>query len=232
MNKKTPFDIRSFFKRFPRFYYFVAAAFGPVLFTGLGARAFLRAYPTEGRVLNIGSGPRTYAHPNITNIDVTPYPGVALVAPAEAVPLPDGCAERIISDNVLEHVTDPNAAVREMNRLLAPSGIAYVSTPFLYPFHASPGDYQRWTRAGLEKLFGDFDILDIGVRCGPFSALSAFLAHFIGATLSFGSRGLQSVLTNLSFIPLFPLKFLDLIFAFTPASDDVASVFYCVVRKR
>jgi len=38
------FDIRSFFKRWPRFYFFVATMFGPMMFCGLSARGFLKRY--------------------------------------------------------------------------------------------------------------------------------------------------------------------------------------------
>lgn len=43
----------------------------------------------------------------------------AFVASAESVPLPDGCADRILMRNVLHHVADPDAAFGEIGRLSA-----------------------------------------------------------------------------------------------------------------
>lgn len=224
-------DIREFFKRWPRFYFFVAVVFGPVVFSGLSAKKFLVRYPSGGKKLNLGSGPRIIGS-DIVNVDLHPYPGVSIVADACAVPLPDSSIARIVSDNVLEHVRDPQKAVKEMHRLLETGGMAYVATPFLYPFHSSPSDFQRWTRPGLEELFRDFEIVKIGLRAGPFSALDAYLCHLTGVIFSFGSPALNSLITNLALFVFFPIKLPDFIFNHWPGAESVASVLYCVVRKK
>ncbi len=223
-------DFREYFKQWPEFYYAVAVVFGPVLMTGVSAKKFLRHYPSDGTILNLGSGPKIVA-PGVTNVDIHPYRGVSMVADVLSVPLPDGAAERIISDNVLEHVKEPYKAVAEMHRLLAPGGYVYISTPFLYPFHSSPSDYQRWTVEGYRQLFKDFKIVEIGTRAGPFSALCTWACHFTGFVLSFGSPTLNSFFTNASMFVLFPIKLPDIIFNFWPNSHEVAAVLYCVLRK-
>ena len=224
-------DIRTFFKRWPKFYYFIAAVFGPMLMGGLSPRAFLSRYPRQGKTLNIGSGPHVISA-GITNIDIYPYPGVAIVAPADSVPLPSGSAARIISNTVLEHVADPISAVAEMHRLLEKGGVAYVTVPFLYPYHSSPHDYQRWTIEGVRILFSEFEIVELGVRAGPFSALTAYLCHLFGVIFSFGYAPLESVLVNCSMFVFFPVKFLDLIFSHWPQADRVSAILYLVVRKK
>jgi len=224
-------DIRTLFKRWPRFYYFIGTVFGPMFFTGMSAKSFLARFPTSGKILNIGSGPRVIAR-DVTNVDMTPYPGVDIIADATTVPFPDDSAARIISDNVLEHVHHPRQAVSEMYRLLEVGGVAYVATPFLYPFHSSPSDYQRWTKVGLETLFADFEVVDIGVRAGPFSALCAYACHLVGVIFSFGSPFLNSLFTNLSMFVLFPIKLPDLIFNHWPGAETMAAVLYIIVRKK
>jgi SAM-dependent methyltransferase len=47
---------------------------------------------------------------------------VYIEAKGEGIPLPSGCADLIINENCLDHVTDPGAVVREMVRLLKPGG--------------------------------------------------------------------------------------------------------------
>ena len=229
--KTAAFDIRNFFKRWPRFYYSVGMVFGPMLYSGLSAKKFLERYPREGMTLNIGSGPRVI-NDDVVNVDIYPYAGVKIVADVNAIPLPSASVARIISDTVLEHIADPIGAVKEMYRLLVPGGLAYVTTPFLYPYHSSPDDYQRFTKNGVIALFRDFEIVEIGVRAGPFSALTAYVNHLFGIIFSFGSPRLSSLLVNMVMFVTFPIKLPDLIFNHWPNADELASVLYYVVRKK
>lgn len=225
------FDVRNFFKRWPRFYYFIGTVFGPMMYSGLSAKKFLERFPREGMTLNIGSGPRTI-NSEVVNVDIYPYAGVKIVADVNAIPLPSESVARIVSDTVLEHVTDPTLAVKEMRRLLAPGGLAFVTVPFLYPYHSSPNDYQRWTKTGVGELFRDFEIVEIGVRAGPFSALTAHLNHLFAVIFSFGSARVESLLVNLVMFVTFPLKLPDLVFNHWPNAEKVASVLYLVARKK
>lgn len=202
-----------------------------MMYSGLSAKKFLERFPREGMTLNIGSGPRIINN-EVTNVDIYPYAGVKIVAGGDAVPLPSESVSRIISDTVLEHVSDPVAVVKEMHRLLASDGLAYVTVPFLYPFHSSPSDYQRWTNVGTKELFRDFEIVEIGVRAGPFSALNAFTNHLFGVIFSFGSPRLESFLVNVIMLITFPIKLPDLIFNHWPNAEKVATLLYCVVRKK
>ena len=60
----------------------------------------------------------------------------------------------IILDQTLEHVADPERALREVARVLKPGAVAIVTTPFLLPVHTGPnfGDYYRWTPQGMETV--------------------------------------------------------------------------------
>lgn len=225
------FDVRNFFKRWPRFYYSVGTVFGPLCYSGLSAKGFLKRYPREGTTLNIGSGPRIVSS-EVMNVDMYPYAGVKIVADVSAIPLPDASVGRIISETVLEHVARPDLAAKEMHRLLVAGGLAYVTVPFLYPYHSSPFDYQRWTTRGVAELFRDFEIIEIGVRAGPFSALTAHLNHLFATIFSFGSSRAESLLVNLVMFITFPLKLPDLVFNHWPNATEVASVLYCVVQKK
>ncbi|TAL50343.1 methyltransferase domain-containing protein [Patescibacteria group bacterium] len=57
---------------------------------------------------------------------------------------------------LFEHVKRVDAGLRECHRVLKPSGLLIITVPFLYPIHADPYDYQRWTedkwRETLEEI--------------------------------------------------------------------------------
>lgn len=58
----------------------------------------------------------------------------------------------VILDQVLEHVADPVQAVGNAREMLAKDGWLLVAAPFLFRVHNRPGDYTRWTAAGLTEL--------------------------------------------------------------------------------
>lgn len=53
---------------------------------------------------------------------IEPSDALYLAAGAEAVPLVTGCADVVVARNSLDHVDDPEAALREIQRLLRPGG--------------------------------------------------------------------------------------------------------------
>lgn len=65
---------------------------------------------------------------------------------------PSGEYDVVVCEQVLEHVVDPCAAVRNLRRLCRPGGQILISTPFLIRIHGSPNDYWRFTPLGLRTL--------------------------------------------------------------------------------
>ncbi len=227
--------LREFFKRWPKFYYVIAKIFAPVYLGYMSPQQFLNKFFPQGNntrvLLNLGSGPRTI-RPDIVNVDITPYKNVQVCVSLSALPFADATVDGFICDNVLEHVVEYQTAVAEMHRILKGGGVGYISTPFMYPFHASPSDYTRWTEEGLRTLFKDFEIVEIGARSGYFSTLTVVLCYGIPTVFSFGSERLYWILLNLSLLLFFPLKFLDVVGNRLPLATHTASVFYCVIRRR
>jgi SAM-dependent methyltransferase len=63
----------------------------------------------------------------------------------------DSSHDFVLSSQVLEHVPDPQAYLRECFRILKPGGELLVTTHGLFEEHACPHDYHRWTAIGLQR---------------------------------------------------------------------------------
>lgn len=223
-------QFRDFFKRWPKFYYFMLYVLGPT-FVGLSAKKFVKKFAGDRIILNLGSGPRILSE-RVINLDIIRYEGVRIVADVLRLPVADASINSVICDTVIEHVAETKQVIDEIHRVLTPGGAAYFTFPLMYPFHASPNDFYRWTKPGFLKLLGNFEIAEAGVRSGIFSALATILCYLFAALLSFGSRKFYWFLVNLSMLLFFPIKLLDFLFFWLPFKSNAAAIMYCVARKR
>lgn len=147
-------------------------------------------------------------------------------------PLIDESIDLFVSSSVLEHVYNPELAISEMYRCLKAGGYVYAEIPFLRSFHMAPIDYQRYTIAGIEEVFGrhGFTLVDKGICSGPFNALALFLVDFFGGLFSFNKYLRMSTVLTLSYL-LFPLKYLDRFFENAKWAETSACNFYYVGKK-
>jgi SAM-dependent methyltransferase len=107
---------------------------------GLGP-ASLTAYEISGAA---------HAHRGWRRFESLDYPEFDLCAPLA----PREPADVVLCEQVIEHVPDPCAAVRNLRALSRPGGHVIVSTPFLIRVHEEWGmqDYWRFTPRGLRTL--------------------------------------------------------------------------------
>jgi SAM-dependent methyltransferase len=78
-----------------------------------------------------------------SNISMAKSPSVQ--ADAACHPFKDATFDVAICSELLEHVSDPWAVLRDVHRLLRPGGIVLICVPFLYRIHGDPHDYGRYT---------------------------------------------------------------------------------------
>jgi len=101
----------------------------------------------------------------------------------ETLPFKDGSFDTILATDVFEHLPDINSAFEECSRVLRPSGILIVGTPFLYMVHEAPHDFHRPTEFMLRLAAESFplDVLEITPAGGApdvmFDLLSKFVAR-------------------------------------------------------
>lgn len=110
-------------------------------------------FTSGARVLDIGGkkeSKRGYfdinqygAKVKYVNIDSSTNPDI--ISDASHIPVSENSYDIIIMGELLEHVPEPLEVLKEVRRILCPSGKALVTVPFLYPIHADPYDYGRFT---------------------------------------------------------------------------------------
>jgi SAM-dependent methyltransferase len=122
-----------------------------------------REVGARGRVLDASAGQCTYAsvfaHCHYVPCDLAvgdatwDYTRIDVVADLEALPFRMGAFGAVLCTQVLEHMANPLAVVRAMQRVLRPGGRLYMSVPFLGdPIHQEPHDCFRSTHFGVGHL--------------------------------------------------------------------------------
>ena len=215
--------IKLFFKKFPRFYYFLIHVFSPVCSDQRPLKRFLAS--AEGLVLNIGSGNSPHQD-GVVNVDMMDYENVDVVCDIHHLPFKDNSIDAVMSVAVLEHVREPAAVLKEVYRVLKPGGRVFSVIPFMQPFHASPHDYQRYTLPGIEFLHRDFRLVESGVYSGPVSGALWPFQEALASVFSCGSVNLRNILTIGLMVLSWPIKFLDLLAVRFPTAKNVASTFF------
>lgn len=107
----------------------------------------------DGKILVIsGIGNfRPLISKNAEVLDVQ-YPEVDM----QNLPHKDNIFDFVISDQVIEHLEDPQKAVEESCRVLKEGGIAIHTTCFINYIHLCPKDFWRFSPEALRYLCKDF----------------------------------------------------------------------------
>jgi SAM-dependent methyltransferase len=102
--------------------------------------------------------------------------------------LKDNSVDAVICMNVLEHVEDPQKAIKEIYRVLKSGGYCYFDTPFVFYYHPEVGyykDFFRFTRDAWEYLTRDFKSTEIQNVRGAISTVMNMFPLFSKKTRFF-----------------------------------------------
>jgi len=225
--------LKEFFKKWPWFYYLLIGLFSSVYYnSSLLKKQVKKSLIAGGLVINLGSGNKSLSK-EIINVDLCAYSDVDVVADALAMPFKDGVADLVVSEVTMEHISDEEKFLEEINRITKPGGEVFIIVPFMFPYHASPNDYGRWTYTGLQTLLSrhGFETEKIMIVSGPASALTGVLIWFLAITLSFGLRPLYELWFIFFSLTLWPIKYLDLLLSHWPMAKDLAANFAILGKK-
>jgi SAM-dependent methyltransferase len=108
-----------------------------------------------------------------TVIDIQPGPNVDVVGDIHDLPFPDKSFDLITLFMVLEHLHDPQLAIKECQRVLKKNGVLLGTTVQYWHTHAHPNDYFRYTQFGLKHIFeqAHLPLQSIWSSGGPFLVL-------------------------------------------------------------
>lgn len=134
------------------------------------ARAAGASVPAGALVLDAGAGNGIYAsafdHARYESADFLQVEGIAYapvtyVCDLRELPVEDGRFDLVLCTQVMEHVLEPLATLREFHRVLRPGGRLWVSCPLFYEEHDKPYDFFRYTSFGLTRLLEEAGFVDL-----------------------------------------------------------------------
>ncbi len=110
--------------------------------------------PIEGAILGISGIRNFYPFIDIKNAELTEldYPKIDM----QNLPYKNNSFDFVISDQVIEHLKNPQKAILESYRVLKSGGIAVHTTCFMIHIHPCPEDFWRFSPDALKYLCTDF----------------------------------------------------------------------------
>lgn len=119
----------------------------------------------KGTLLDVGCGQMPYKQLMLeANPSITKYIGLDLATSsvhdtsvadihwdAKKIPISNNSVDSAMATEVLEHSFDPEATLREINRVIKPGGTFFFTVPFIWPLHEVPYDAYRYTPFSLKN---------------------------------------------------------------------------------
>jgi SAM-dependent methyltransferase len=137
-----------------------------------------------GRLIDIGCGEKPYKH--LLEGLVTDHVGIDhcgtshdrsnidIIGTAYSIPVESNSFDSVICTAVLEHLEEPELAIKECYRVLKTGGYAVYSVPFIWHLHEEPRDFFRFSKYGLKYLFEKTGFAVVEIR-----PLSGFILTFL-----------------------------------------------------
>lgn len=149
----------------------------------------------NGTLLDIGCGKMPYKHYILEHSDVSTYIGLDIetakvydkkVKPdftwdGITMPFRDASFDCAFGTEVLEHCPQPEVVLKEVYRILKPSGVFFFTVPFLWNLHEVPHDEYRYTPFSLERHLRNSGFTEIELKAtgGWHAAMAQMLGLWV-----------------------------------------------------
>jgi SAM-dependent methyltransferase len=185
----------------------------------------------SGKILDVGCGTKPYRE--LFNVDV--YHGLEysdsksgishksqdFVYDGHTFPFQNETYDGIISNEVLEHVFNPDEFLSEISRCLKKNGKLLLTVHFVWDEHEQPGDFARYTSFGIKYLLEKhgFKIICFSKTANDVTIIFQLINDYIYKTCIGKNRKLNRIVVN-SLCSIFNI--LGLISALIlPKNDDL-----------
>jgi len=226
-------DLKGFLKKCLGIYYYKIGVniFAPTYPLNFSALVKERLNPLTQLIIDVGSG-NNRLDENIICLDLFDYNAVDIVCDLNCLPFQFDSIDAFISRSVLEHVINPIEIVRHFYECTKKGGLTIHLIPFLFPFHASPHDFQRYTYKGQNILFKDWEIIEQFNATGPVTLFLLCFIEFMSIIFSFGHQKLKAYIYLFGCALLFPFKYLDVFFINRKSFLTLAPSILVTARKK
>ncbi|HEU0063959.1 MAG TPA: methyltransferase domain-containing protein, partial [Flavisolibacter sp.] len=159
---------------------------------------------------------------------------VDFLCPATELCFGDNTFDTVFSTQVMEHVADHNAMIKEAYRVLKPGGTIILTVPFCWELHEEPYDFYRFSKYGLKDLFEKhgFKVPLIKSNGGKWAAIFQLWINVLFSTrkyVTIRSRFIKLIFVRLRLIILYNrfAVWLD-----KKYFDDIITLNYIVIAKK
>ncbi len=150
----------------------------------IGEREYKRRFAIykSGNLLDIGCGSgekKSVIPPGMQYIGVDhlstkhDHSNIDIFCAAYNLPFLKSSYDYVYCTGVLEHLEEPEQALKEAYRVLKPYGYALYTIPLYWHLHEEPRDFYRYTKYGIRYLFEK-----VGFEITEIKALSGFWITF------------------------------------------------------
>lgn len=209
----------------------------------------LKGLPKGASILDAGAGERAFknhcSHLEYVSQDFAQYDGggkglqsgswdnegLDIVSDITAIPVGDASFDYILCTEVLEHVPDAVAAIREFSRILKPGGTLLTTAPFCSLTHFAPyhfsGYNHYWWEHHLPKNGFAIETIESNGTWFSFVAQELRRSRTIGK--HYGVRWL-GLLTRILVLPV--IFMLSLMERYDQGSDETLCFGYMILAKK
>jgi len=184
----------------------------------------------EGKTLDVGCGSKPYKD----IFHSKEYLGIEIDSPqnrekkkadyfygGRIFPFSEGEFDSVVTNEVLEHVFEPDIFLCEINRVLKNQAFLLITVPFIWDEHEQPFDYARYSSFGLKYLLNKygFEIVEERKSVNDIRAIFQLLNLYIYKKTATNNQYINVIITILL---ISPFNLLGELFAkILPKNDDL-----------